>query len=296
MKRTWLLIAIVSVAAIATAYAMTVRHAVPEPIVAPQGAAVPRPPGATLEVTYIANQGVLIAAGDTQVLIDGLHRQYRPAYPFLPEPYREQIETARPPFHQIDVILVSHVHLDHFHPESVARHLRHNTGATLVSSEQVVAEIAALADHASIRSRVKAITPSLKQRVATVVGGVSVELLGVGHGSGGHATVQNLGHLISLGGNRLLHIGDASAEDASIFAAFNLDEADIDVAFLPVWFLTSDEGAAIVRQHIKPKQIVAIHMPAGDPQRAAERIRERFPEAVPFTVLLEKKFYGPGRQ
>ena len=53
-----------------------------------------------------------------QVLIDGFHREYQPAYPFLPQPYRDQIETAQAPFDQIDV-LVSHLHLAHFHPESV---------------------------------------------------------------------------------------------------------------------------------------------------------------------------------
>ena len=52
-----------------------------------------------------------------------------------------------------------------------------------------------------------------------------MELLGVGHGTGRHGTVQNLGHVITLGGKRVLHIGDASTEDASIFDAFNLDEA-----------------------------------------------------------------------
>jgi L-ascorbate metabolism protein UlaG (beta-lactamase superfamily) len=288
MKRAWLILAVV---AIATAYAMTRDGAVPEPVIAPQGAAVPRPPGATLEVTYIANEGVLIAAGATQVLIDGLHRQYRSSYPFLPEPYREQIETAQAPFHEIDVILVSHVHLDHFHAESVVRHLRHNPRATLVSSEQVVREIQARPDSSSIESRVRTITPPLKQRVATEAGGVAVELLGVGHGTGRHGTVQNLGHVVTLGGKKVLHIGDADSGDASIFEAFNLDRAGIDVAFLPMWFLTSDEGAAIVRQHIKPKHIVAVHMPAESPERAAAQIRERFPDAVPFTVLLEKRFY-----
>jgi L-ascorbate metabolism protein UlaG (beta-lactamase superfamily) len=291
MKRGWVLVAAVAVAAIATAYAMTRSGPVPDPAVAPQRPAVPRPPGAALEVTYIANEGVLIAAGGTQVLIDGLHRRYRSSYPFLPEPYREQIETAQAPFDEIDVILVSHMHLDHFHPEAVARHLRHNAAATLVSSEQVVREIQTLADYADIRSRLKTITPPLKQRVATVAGGVQVEVLGVGHGSGRHATVQNLGHLVTLGGKRLLHVGDASTEDASIFEAFNLDQADIDIAFLPAWFLTSDEGTAIVRQHIKPKHIVAVHMPADELQRAVAQIGERFPDAVPFTTLLEKKFY-----
>ena len=285
------IVALVAVAAIATAFAMTRSGQAPEPVIAPQGVAVPRPPEASLEVTYIANEGVLIAAGQTQVLIDGLHRQYRSSYPFLPEPYREQIETAQPPFHEIDVILVSHMHLDHFHPESVVRHLRHNAGAALVSSEQIVGEVQRLTGYAAIKSRVTTITPALKQKVVTVAGGVEMELLGVGHGTGRHGTVQNLGHVITLGGKRVLHIGDASTEDASIFDAFNLDEAQIDVAFLPLWFLTSDEGAAIVRQHIKPKHIVAVHMPADGVPRAVAEIRQRFPDAVPFTVLLEKKFY-----
>ena len=266
-------------------------RAAPVPVIAPQGAAVARPPGATLEVTYIANEGVLVAAGATQVLIDGLHRPYRPSYPFLPEPYREQIETAQPPFDEIDVILVSHVHLDHFHPESVTRHLVRNSGAILVSSEQVVRELQTRDDYPTISSRVTTITPTLKQRMATAANGVRVELLGVGHGSGRNATLQNLGHLVTLGSKKILHIGDASTEDASIFDAFNLDEGSIDVAFLPVWFLTSDEGAAIVRAHIKPKHIVAVHMPADEPQRVVAQIRERFPDAVAFTVLLEKKFY-----
>ena len=291
MKRAWLIVAVAAVAALASGYAMTRSGPAPAPVIAPQDVAVPPPAGTTLEVTYLAHEGVLLAAGGTQVLIDGLHREYRSSYPFLPEPYRERIETAQPPFDAIDVILVSHVHLDHFHAESVVRHLRHNAGATLVSSEQVVGEIQKLAGYATIRSRVTTMTPPLKGRMTTVAGGVGVEVLGVGHGTGRHATIQNLGHIVTLGGRKVLHIGDASTEDASIFDALDLDEAAIDVAFLPVWFLTSDEGAAIVRQHIKPKHIVAVHMPAAAPERAAAQMRQRFPDAAAFTVLLEKKFY-----
>lgn len=260
-------------------------------VVTAQAPATPATAAGTLQVTYIANQGVLLAAGDTQVLIDGLHRPYRPIYPSLPEREREEIETARPPFDGIDLILVSHVHRDHFHPEAVARHLRHNPKAVLVSSEQVVREIQALGNVADIRTRMTAITPALRARQTTEVAEVTVDILGVGHGTGRHATVQNLGHLITLGGTRVLHIGDATTEDPGILEAFDLDEAGIDVAFLPVWFLTGDAGAAIVRQHIKPRHIVAIHMPADDPQRAVTRIRQRFPDAVAFTTLLERKVY-----
>jgi len=292
MKRAWLVVAIVAVSALLSAYGVTRIGGTPQPVIAPQGVSVARPAGTTIEVTYIANQGVLIAAGSTQVLIDGLHREYRSSYPFLPEPYREQFETARPPFNEIDVILVSHAHRDHFHPESVARYLSYNTATTLVSSEQVVGELQARKDYPAIASRVKTITPPLTQRVATVAAGVPIEVLGVGHGrTGRHATVQNLGHVVKLGGKTLLHLGDASTDDEEVFDALNLEEAAIDIAFLPVWFLTSDDGAAIVRQHIRPKHIVAVHMPAENPQRAAADIRRRFPDAIAFTTLLEKKFY-----
>ena len=161
MRRARLIAVLVVVAAIATAYAMTRIGDLPEQVIAPQGVVMHRPPEATLEVTCIANEGVLIAAGGTQVLIDGLHRPYRSSYPVLPEPYREQIETAQAPFHESDLFLVSHMHLDHFHPESVARHLRHNAGARFVSSKQVVGEIEALVKALQSR-RAEAETPVLE--------------------------------------------------------------------------------------------------------------------------------------
>jgi L-ascorbate metabolism protein UlaG (beta-lactamase superfamily) len=161
----------------------------------------------------------------------------------------------------------------------------------LVSSEQIVREIeTSVADYAAIKARVTTMTPALRQRSALTAAGVAIEILGVGHGTGRHRTIQNLGHVVKLGGKKLLHLGDADTA-ADIFDAFNLDEQGIDVAFLPMWFLTSDAGAAVVRDHIKPKHIVAVHMPARDPDHAAAQIKTRFPAAVPFTVLLEKRYY-----
>jgi L-ascorbate metabolism protein UlaG (beta-lactamase superfamily) len=292
MKRVWLVPAILVAIALSGHRLWNERTPVhPAVVVVPQRTASPPPPGTTLEVTYIANEGVLIASGGKQVLIDGLHREYEPGYTFLPEPYRGQIETAQPPFDRIDVILVSHRHLDHFHPDAVAAHLRHNSRTVLVSSEQIVRALeTTAADFGAIRARVTAMTPALRQKVATTASGVELELLGLGHGTGRHRDIQNLGHVVKLGGKKLLHVGDADTS-AEIFGAFDLDEQNIDVAFLPSWFLISDAGGAIVRNHIKPKHIVAVHLGPHEPARTSERIRERFPDAVAFTALLEKRYY-----
>src|SRR5687767_3050542 len=74
---------------------------------------------ADFSIRYIANEGVLIRAADRQILIDGLHREYKPAYAFLPPDLQNLLENARQPYDKINLLLVSHVHLDHFHPESI---------------------------------------------------------------------------------------------------------------------------------------------------------------------------------
>ena len=245
----------------------------------------------SVEITYIANEGVLISADGKQVLIDGLHREYQPAYAFLPPAEREKIETAKPPFDKIDLILVSHMHLDHFHPESIGRHLHHNPKALLVSSQQVVDEIEKnFKDYQSIKSRVTGATPPWKEKVAMKVAGIDFELLRLRHGTGRHANIQNLGHIIKLGGKKLLHIGDADTAVEN-FEKFNLDEENIDIAFLPFWFLLGAEEQALVRDHIKPKQIIAVHISPGESEKIAAQIKQSFPNAVAFTTMLEKRLY-----
>lgn len=251
----------------------------------------PSPPSATLEITYIANEGVLISAGGKQVLIDGLHREYKPEYAFLPTPQREKIETAKAPFDKIDLILVSHLHLDHFHSESVGLHLKHNPNATLVSSHQVVGEVEnKFKDYPAIKTRVVAATPPLKGRAAVKAAGIDFEVLGLGHGTGRLGWIQNLGHVIKIGGKKLLHIGDAETS-AEIFGQFNLDKEEIDIAFIPYWFLLGSDGQKVVREQIKPKHIIAVHIPPAEAEKVTGQIRQAFPEAVAFTTMLEKRHY-----
>jgi len=120
------------------------------------------------------------------------------------------------------------------------------------------------------------------------VSGIDFEILGLRHGTGRHATIQNLGHIIKLGGKKLLHVGDA---DTSIenFANFNLDKEGIDIAFLPDWFLLYSEGQTLIRDHIKPKQLIAVHVSPSNAERVATQVRQTFPGAVAFTTMLERK-------
>jgi L-ascorbate metabolism protein UlaG (beta-lactamase superfamily) len=242
-----------------------------------------------LTITYIGNEGALISSGDKQVLIDGLHREYKPAYDFPPPALLASLESAKPPYNEVDLVLVSHMHLDHFHPESVGRHLFNNPKAVLVSSQQVVDSVAKEFDgFKEIEARVKRATPEWKNSITFNESGIKLRVLGLRHSGERFVGIQNLGHLIEINGVKLLHIGDA---DISIenFSSFRLDQEGIDIAFIPFWYLSSDSGRSLVRDHIKPKQVIAVHVSPADASDVTEQIKKLFPDAITFTRILESQ-------
>ena len=87
-----------------------------------------------------------------------------------------------------------------------------------------------------------------------------------------------------------MHIGDADTAVEN-FEKFNLDEEGIDVAFLPTWFLLGSDGRTVVREHIKPKHIIAVHISPLERKTIATQIKQAFPNAIAFITMLEKRNY-----
>jgi len=242
-----------------------------------------------LAVTYIANEGVLISSGGKQILIDGLHREYKPAYAFPPPALLESLESARSPYDKLNLILVTHIHLDHFHPQSIGLHLANNPAAVLVSSDQVADGVKKdFADFQKIESRVKRSTPQWKAKEVHEVAGVKLSVLGLRHGTAHFSWIQNLGYVVEIDGKKLLHIGDADLTEEN-FRSFRLDQEKIDVAFIPYWYLLSSRGRSIVREMIKPKHILAVHISPAEAVQVAEQLKGVVPEAIALTKILETK-------
>ena len=244
-----------------------------------------------LTLQYIANEGVLISSGGKQVLIDGLHREYKPAYLFPPPDLLDSLENAKSPYDKIDLVLVSHVHLDHFHPESVALHLKNNPNSMLATSEQAVEQISEnFADYAKVKSQIKPIKHIWKKSSELERKGIKVKFLGLRHGSERFRSIQNLGHIIEIGGKKLLHIGDADMTTEN-FADFKIAKEKIDIAILPFWFLTSKSGRELVKEQFNPKHIIAVHISPDDAESVAEKIKGFYPNATSFTKILQEKSF-----
>ena len=240
---------------------------------------------------YVGNEGVLLSHNGKAVLIDGLHREYGPAYLFPPPELLSAMETAKPPFDQVRAVLVSHVHLDHFHSGSVGLHLKNNPNARLVSSAQTMLEVGRnYAGHAAVRDRMTEVTPEWNQRKDVVVDGIKIAVLGMNHSGGNFWWVKNLGHIIELGGKKFFHFGDA---DMSLpnFAAFDLPTEKIDVAFVPYWFLLDENGRRLVRERIGAKTVVAVHIPPAEAAAEAEKLSRLFPGVISFVNIQQESVF-----
>jgi len=251
----------------------------PEPTVTKSG----------ITATYIANEGVLLTAGDKQVLIDALHREYKPDYAFPPPALLKSLESAVAPYDQIRLILVTHLHLDHFHPVSVGLHLQNNKHAELVSSDQIVDGVKKdFTAFAEIEARVKRVPYQSKTKVPLNISGIKLTCLGLKHASPHFNWIQNLGYIVELNGKKFLHVGDADLT-VDNFASLNLIDERIDVAFLPYWFLLSASDRKIVETYIGPKQVVAVHVSPANAATVSAQVKAASPQAHTFTRILETK-------
>jgi len=262
MRLRWSVVVVTAVAAVGVRAQMPTTTSVPAA-------------GGPIVITALGHASVQIEQGAKVVIVD---------------PVSAQTDLSRAK--RADLILVTDIHPDHFDPAAVARYLKHNFRAELVSSEQVVEQVAeALNDEVILRNRVHAVVGSSPESSASLtVGGIGLHIRRISHGSGRHAEIQNLAQVVTLGGWKILHIGDSDAGEAE-FKRLDFKKEKLDVAFIPFWYLTDDKGVTLVKRYVRPRIVVAMHIPPGELEQRTAEIRARFPDAVIFTQPFETKTF-----
>lgn len=245
---------------------------------------------AAIDITYVGNEGFLIVSGDKKILVDALYGEGIPGYVVIPAEVREKMEKALPPFQDVDLILATHSHADHFNAQAVANHLENNTRALFISTDQAVAKLEKLSSWGKIRERVRKLNPNEGKRIQLEWDEIDLEAFSLHHGR--EIPVQNLGFLILLENKKLLHVGDTSANQKD-FEIYDLVQEQIDIAFIPFWYLTDPDTKTIVPNAIHPNRIVVMHVPPpeakdeyvdglGGWEQMLQNIKKDFPESYVF--------------
>ncbi|MFQ5349746.1 MAG: MBL fold metallo-hydrolase [Thermoanaerobaculia bacterium] len=211
-----------------------------------------------LRVTYLANEGFLLEAGETKVLVDALFGDGLREYPAVPAAVRGDLEAARGRFADIDLILVSHSHADHFDRAAVARHLRANPEAAFLSTTEVVSELRRELGKLADSREIVAAYPDRDESVVHSLQGVDVRVLNLHHG---RLPIENLGLIVTLGGFDLLHVGDTSAGAPDLRPYARLLET-VDIWVLPDWLMGEPEWEAARARVAGPTWLINMHLAA----------------------------------
>ena len=242
-------------------------------------------------ITYMANEGVLIQTNETTILIDALFRSGGAyGYEKVQEYELKKMEGGLSPYNQNLIILVSHLHADHFDPESVASLIKNNSKAKLYSSKQVINSVSNFLNEKEKGSQLFEVTPKWKESKLLKIDKVEINFIRLRHGYYKNYSIHNLGHIIHIAGKKILHIGDAERSIEN-FSKFNLAQQKIDVGLLPDWFLRTKEGVPIIKQYIKVKSIIAVHVHPKDRNSIKKQFKADFPFADAFTIPLEKRVF-----
>jgi len=221
---------------------------------------------AKLEITYLANEGVLIACDGQKVLVDALLRDSLDDYARHPPDVQEKLETGKPPFDGIVLALATHFHLDHWDAGAISRFLKNNSSALFVSTPEATAMLPW-----SHREQVRAVWPETGESEEIERGGVKITASRLQHGN-----TQNLGYRISMCGQTVFHLGDAQGSEEDFATLQKMPGAD--VALVPYWWLLDVKSAGFLHGQWKPRHIVALHL-ATHSDKDAKELRDRWPEA-----------------
>ncbi len=226
---------------------------------------VPRLP--LVEISYVANMGVLIRGATGSVMIDGLHQRYGPAYLPTPDSVVAQVNRSVRPYDHLSALLVTHYHRDHFSAELVRGFLKASATKRVAGAPQVIDSLPpAQTINAWNQNRLV---------LADSGAGITIQAFDLPHTwPRRHARVQNIGYLVTIDGIRILHVGDADV-DPEVFGRVTFGQ--IDVAIVPSWFIDGSGRSRIVTDQIRPARVIVTHLEPGAAPESAEGWVARIP-------------------
>ena len=215
-----------------------------------------------LKLTYIANMGITVESGKKKVLVDAVHTKADPPFICVPDDILEALTLNKAPYNNIDLMLFTHAHKDHFDPSAVYEVIKRNKLINVVGTSEAILQIKTLPGYMTeLDSQLHSINIAKDKTIEYKLKDISFEVTNICH-DGSDDRIDDLVYLFEMNGKTIMHLGDARAEQAN-FENSTLLDRQVDVLIVPYSFIGLSEGRKVIRR-IKPKMVIVSHLPSDD--------------------------------
>ena len=247
---------------------------------------------AEVEITFLGNQGYLLSDGKDKIIIDGFLGESYAIFEGLEAESALAMSKASGVFNGIDISLASHRHFEHFQPDTACSFLKSSKSTLMVSSAQVITVLRERCKpFAKTHANVKVAKPGIGVAPVYKKDGVEVEMIPLSHGIGKYASLQHYGHLMTVGGKTILHIGDAAAAPVD-FVAAGLQNRKLDIVIVPYTYFHRPSGKLILTQYLNASVIIVGHIPPKEKAQVTAAITADYPDAVIFDQRMSSKTFN----
>jgi L-ascorbate metabolism protein UlaG (beta-lactamase superfamily) len=244
------------------------------------------------KITYISNAGVLLEISTKKIMIDGLCNSKIPLFKNTPDEIRKQILNGSTPFDNIDALLFTHNHSDHFDSESAKQFLENKTSACIISTNEVIHELRKI--YSNIENNRLIELNTLTGSIENIqINGINIQSIAMHHDGREYEDVHNLAYLIEVEGKKILHVGDAKPVRENFINA-NLIQQNIDLLIVPFPYIGLPSAREVIELYIKPKKIAVVHLPNKEldangwinaTMRSYKRVEKEFIETMFFDSI-----------
>ncbi len=237
-----------------------------------------------VDITFISNCSFLVVVGEKKILFD----LEDPSKSFFKNELANAYELMyanKTPFHNINYLLISHEHADHFGVKEVSKLLISNPSINLFTTSVVIDELKKH-DKSLIDNQKNAVAVNPFDGGSSVIekDGIKIEFLGTYHAGAPNYVVPDLCFAITVDDARIFYMSDIDPGYEKNYEAikkWSAKKEKIDLLFAPdvVLYLnewSSQKGIDAIKNFINPTKIIATHLNPNKVDESASKVKPNF--------------------
>lgn len=238
-----------------------------------------------IKLTHVVNMGLLIEGMNKKILIDGIHCVKTHEWSTVNNSLMDYIIYGKDKFLDINYLLFTHQHPDHFNLEKIYEYTKNNKIEKLFTTK--------LDDETLIKRDLLIELNEEYYKINSVnLENINIKYIKTKHLSHEKIGIDHYVFIIEIDNRNILFLGDGDFCKSELINA--LKEMKIDIVVAPFIIVNSAYGRNFIKK-ISPESLILNHLPNKDDdeykyRKLVENNIKKYKTEIPNTVILQNLY------